>query len=103
MQQTLADLKAAAGMGDSVSQPLTHQGGDRLGAIERQLQANQRPQRVAHHAKRAIPAACQRLASSSAISPCCSPSGSGVGGFARPVGHSSPADTRFQRRRCGSQ
>jgi hypothetical protein len=51
VEQTLADLKAATGMGIQ-RQPAVdaHQGGDGFGIIQRQLQANQRPQRVAHHA-----------------------------------------------------
>ena len=49
MQQTLAHLEAAAGMRRQ-RQPAVdqRQGAHRLGAIERQLQANQRPQGVAH-------------------------------------------------------
>ncbi len=43
------------------------QGAHRLGAIERQLQANQRPRAWPTSAKRAIPAACRALNSSPAI------------------------------------
>ena len=50
MQQPFADLKAASGMGIQ-RQPAVdaHQRFERIGGVERQLQADQRPQRMADH------------------------------------------------------
>ena len=61
MQQALADLKAAAGVGVK-GQPAVdaHQRGQGVGMIQRQLQADQRPQRMAHDAIMANPGIRQR-------------------------------------------
>ena len=61
MQQALADLKAAAGVRVK-GQPAVdaHQRGQGVGMIQRQLQADQRPQRMAHDAIMANPCIRQR-------------------------------------------
>ncbi len=62
MQQALADLKAAAGVGVE-GQPAVnaHQRGEGVGPVEGELQADQCPQRVTHDAVADNPGFSQRL------------------------------------------
>lgn len=62
MQQTFANVKAAAGMGIQGEPAVNaHQRINRVGFVDRQLKANERPQRVADHAVAGDPGGGQRL------------------------------------------